>query len=786
MAFRRGELLRPNKLRLFSTLGGRTKDVVDRVRASDPGFNRLRSALMTVITIGLILEVEDRFVRLTHGLQVQTRGENLSHGSLVAIAQGNHAHLVIMLLLGAIIGMVGGFGVSDATAKGQLMTTLFFPVVMIPALALGIVLGGHRALSLVLLALILSAGTYLRRFGPRGMVSGMLLFMGFFFGFFLHAIISLRDFGWVCSAIGLGLAVALFVRFVFFYPRPAKALRRTQRSFSARARRVAFLTLLLFKSPERNERTKRKLRSSLVQLDEAGLMIDAQLANPQAVADGVSPRGVHQDLFDFELALTNVARFGDAIASLDFPSDQRAQVELILQAIVDQDDEGVKRHADLLRSLLAKTPSIKSDPDRTSTVLAHRFFDSVIGVLEGRAQWLALSTSDEAKELFVPAVALFGGWLPGSTQVSSIASDEPGERPSEQRRFKPYTRAAIQMGIAVGASIVLGDVLSPSRFYWAVIAVFVTFMGANNSSEQVRKGLLRVIGTVIGVVVGSLIATAIGHNATWSIAIILLSLFLGFYLMRVNYAFLTIGITVTVSQLYSQLGEFTNSLLLVRVEETAIGAGVVIVVVLTILPLRTQRVLRVALRSHLQALSVLVGHTADQLLGRSSATVSTLRDDARALDATYQALVTTAQPLHRSFLGTVDEENRQLVRLVTGTRDYARGLVTDVERGPLAIELFDDVERATSTLRSSLELLTAAATGSRDGTYTRSGALFDRVERHLEEKAEPKDEGQLALRDYVFLDGALARMALLMGLSVKDLDTQNVGDHISFPTSTAV
>ena len=44
--------------------------LVDRVLGSDPGFNRLRSAAMSVITIGLILAAETVFVRLSHGLQI--------------------------------------------------------------------------------------------------------------------------------------------------------------------------------------------------------------------------------------------------------------------------------------------------------------------------------------------------------------------------------------------------------------------------------------------------------------------------------------------------------------------------------------------------------------------------------------------------------------------------------------------------------------------------------------------------------------------------------------------
>ena len=50
---------------------------------------------------------------------------------------------------------------------------------------------------------------------------------------------------------------------------------------------------------------------------------------------------------------------------------------------------------------------------------------------------------------------------------------------------------------------------------------------------------------------------------------ILVALFFGFYLLRVNYAFMVIAITVMVSQLYMELDEFSNSLLWLRLEGPA-------------------------------------------------------------------------------------------------------------------------------------------------------------------------------------------------------------------------
>jgi hypothetical protein len=95
---------------------------------------------------------------------------------------------------------------------------------MISALALGIVLGGDRVLRLTLLAVVLAVATYLRRFGPRGMGAGMLMFMGIFFGFFLAGAVTIGDLGWLSAAIGVGVVVALAVRFAFFYPHHAKAV----------------------------------------------------------------------------------------------------------------------------------------------------------------------------------------------------------------------------------------------------------------------------------------------------------------------------------------------------------------------------------------------------------------------------------------------------------------------------------------------------------------------------------------------------------------------------------
>jgi uncharacterized membrane protein YgaE (UPF0421/DUF939 family) len=723
-----------------------------------------------VLTIGAILAAEWLFVNLTHALQIQAGSAKLTAPQTAAAAVANHEYLIIAMLLGAIIGMLSSFGVMDPTARGQLATMLFMPVVMVPALALGIELGGHRVLALVSLAVVLAIGTYCRRFGPRGFIAGMLLFMGDFFGYFLHSAITMGDLGWVVAEIGVGLLVAIVVRFALFYPHPLKALDRTQRSYLARARKVAGLALVLYDDPGHGERDARRLRRQLIRLNEAALMIDGQLGDPNAVADGSSGQLLHQRLFDAELALTNMARFSEAMSRLDLPAGQRAEVRLALLNIVRENASGARTHAASLIGLLRSDDRVPSGEYNGAAVVPRRFAVSVIALADAMTDWISLGMTAEGKGTFQPSVNLFGGWLPGSSQVSAAASAEPGTRRGDRVHLQPYTRTAIQMGIAVGGAIALGDLLSPQRFYWAAIAAFITFMGANNAGEQVRKALFRVAGTVVGIGAGLLLADVIGGNTALSIAVILAALFLGFYLMRINYAFMVMGITVMVSQLYVQLGEFSDSLLLLRLEETAIGAAVAIAVVVLVLPLRTRRVLRIALRAHIQAVGQMADHASGYLAGEDSD--AALHADARAVDASYQALVATAQPLRRNLFGSLDEETGQVMRLASAARNYSRNLVGDVEStGPVDAGTRAAVATASRTLHDSVEAVAGAITGSRDVTYTRSSALFEWAERRLDGRFDVTDGGQLAIRDLKLIDGAMALMAEALGLTITDYDT---------------
>ncbi|MGD0698420.1 MAG: hypothetical protein ABSA02_00900 [Trebonia sp.] len=327
---------------------------LDWLDSTDPGLMRLRMATEVVVAIGAVVLAEWIFIRGTGALQVP-----IPHGAPAAAAAElwtlNHALLVIGIMLGAILAMISGFGVGMyANARAQLITLLFLPLPLLGMLAIGLSL--HvRVLSLALLAVTLAIGTYCRRFGPRGFMGGMLAFMGAFLGFFIQQYVPLGEFGWLAAEIALGAAVTIVIHFAFFLPRSASAVRRMQRSYAARAREVANDIADLFEATVRsgkngnsNPKADRQLQRQLLRLNEAALLIDAQLNAPAAVPAGWSAATLHQRLFDAEVGLGNVARFALEIARRDYPAQVNALV------------------SDALGASATRTSPLSSTPSRVS------------------------------------------------------------------------------------------------------------------------------------------------------------------------------------------------------------------------------------------------------------------------------------------------------------------------------------------------------------------------------------------------------------------------------------
>jgi uncharacterized membrane protein YccC len=237
------------------------------------------------------------------------------------------------------------------------------------------------------------------------------------------------------------------------------------------------------------------------------------------------------------------------------------------------------------------------------------------------------------------------------------------------------TRMAIQATIASGLASLLGMMVSMQRWYWAPLTAFVLFAGASRGDTLMRASF-RVIGTVIGLVLGILATHLIDGNHTLSWSLIILCVFLGIFCMRFTYGFWTATIfSFLLPLLFGILGQLTNELLWLRLQETLIGAAIGSVVSALILPLSTRKAARAAmarvLKAQISILDILPLDFNDKESKRK------LVGCIRTMDREFAALKIAAAPYTGRFTLMRHRHIPILVHDVTALGHYIRHLATN-------------------------------------------------------------------------------------------------------------
>jgi hypothetical protein len=671
---------------------------VDVLIAFDPGLNQLLMAVSVVVCVASSLGVAYLLMQATHILWIEpAHGTVLSPAQAAQLAAQHHGETQLAMLLAGIIGMLTAFAVAETKLLELVKTMAPLPVPMLATMALSVQFLHDRALGILVMAVVMAVAVYMPKFapriGPRAFLFGIMLFIGYLFGFLSRGAIGTGDLGWIAVILWVAVAVNFVLRLFIFVPLARGTLRRTIHAFFARSRGVMVCAAQLFTAEDDTDRqrVRRRLHRRLARLNESALIADGLLATDAEIA-----QHTHEQLFDTELCVQNIGRLADGLCDVDLPADtRRAVTDLLLEAR--------ETRKPMKLSQLPVLIEYGSDPDVVSArplVAARvmRLADALFGWKLATDRWRdsELERISEPAPFETPVTLMFGN-LPGSALVSRAAAAPPGSLRARLRLDFP-AQSAIRLGVAVLIAASIGSALSERRFYWAVIAVFVAFMGTNTSGEQILKAGQRVAGTVIGILIGSLLANAVGHS-TWSVLVILAALFFGIYFMRASYTLMVLGVTIMVSQLYVQLGEYTNHLLVLRLEETAIGAAVATAAALLIFPIHARQATYVAVSDYYERL----GDLLDGLIARLSGGAAVLTAAARGVDNAGHALRSAALPLSRMPFRSDDVQHNLLL---FGQASYlARNLAAEVDK---QVDLGDHVRQAAvATLRTQRHLVGA-------------------------------------------------------------------------------
>jgi uncharacterized membrane protein YccC len=583
--------------------------VRDRLVASDPGFVRLRLGLSAVLGIVVTVAV------------LAPLGQPLPS-----------------ILVAAIGAMMSAFTVNDPTPRQQAVTLLLAVVAGACSMTVAALGAAAPPLNSIVFILLIFVAVYAQRFGPRGVALGSMAFFLFFFAMFMQT--HLRQIPALLLALLVGIASNAIVRFVLLPRRADAEFLRVRRAFRARLGAVV-RAAETYLAREDSERSRKQLRHSNARLHECVLLIEDTA--PDVVneheAGMLRRRAIEVELAVQWLSITA----------------QRTGAEQLRPEVRDG----------LITSLQRFRALIERDPRELPLISETGEFSKMLvegSRIDGRPE-----PGDELRR----AIAELALADVNAQRVAEhdCSAENPTSAPMESEKqaafaYDNQTRSAIQAVVGGGLAILGGELVSHQRWYWAVLTVFVVFIGSSTAGATFVKGARRLGGTLIGIVGGVLLALLVAGSTPATLVLILVCVFGMVYMAGVSQVIMAFFITCILGLLYSLLGTFSFEVLWIRLAETAVGVVAGILAAVVIVPVRTRAVMLDDVASLLEVLRDFLKHATDLLSGSENVNVIELSRD---LDRAVEKVRTTIEPLTHP------------INLTSARRDYGWYVLTTLE-----------------------------------------------------------------------------------------------------------
>lgn len=456
--------------------------------------------------------------------------------------------------------MMGSMLIGDISRKDQLQTLLLLPVASSISLSLGVLLSDWIWLNMPAFLLVSFGVVAARRYGARAVAVGMGVYLAYFFSLFFP--ISPETLPWLILDIFIACAIGTAVRMLLLPEAPSHVFNRTMRAYRAKlSRHLSEITEALERNDNKN---LRRLIVSYTRLNETALFLDEFVDRGHARSD-LSPgqrQTLQASIFELELANRDVF---DRVLALAANPEFKGKVRSYI--------------VELIRGISLKEPVLVANLSA--------------GEFEGELKDLVFDLERAVSNYHRVLISEI------PYKESAGTSDEPKSPTSQQANqsgflVHPTTKQGIQAALATAIASVMGAGISPERWYWAAITAFVIFAGATRG-ENLNRALQRVAGTLAGLLVGFVLAQAISGKVLTEVTLIFVCVFFGIYYLRSAYIWTTAWFSLMVAIFFSLMGQFSNEFLMLRMEETAVGALSAALVTVLVFPVNTRSALRSAL-----------------------------------------------------------------------------------------------------------------------------------------------------------------------------------------------
>ncbi|MFI1051720.1 FUSC family protein [Streptomyces griseoruber] len=657
----------------------------DRFAAVDPGLMRLASAMRAVL------------------------GAAASLIALTALGQSDTE-----LLVGGFTAMVTSLAISDLHPRDQLITLGLGAPISLAALAAGAVLTPYPVAAGTVFLLLIYVAVHARRYGARGQGVGIFGFMAFFLAQFTGARVAQLPQMDAAVLVAFGAVVA--VCYCPGFMTASRVLARLRRTFDGRLRDVLRDTAALLSSGQDADALSLSLERRLDRLHEAVLLIEDFLGERAVdeATDGQILRHISRAEVAAQRLTVLAVRAVRTAPAADDLADRAAREQLAAQI-------RLLRHQPTPGTVTAAREDAPAILPTASAPLQ----DCLHGVDELAAAVRLLGPHGSS-----PTATRTAPHAPATPRTRAFSVKRYREADSEDRR-RGTTRQALQVTAASALSILGGHLLSPDHWYWAVVATWVVFINTESTGEVLLQSVRRLAGTVLGAVFGYGLAALAGPYGPLLLVLLLVCMFGIFYTPSDAYWAVTFFITGALSMLLSLLDTFSTDVLVLRVQETALGVSCGVLATVVVLPLTVRRASDEELVHFLLVLRRLLDATTRSL--STDTTTSLIRaahDLDQALESLRKACLPLTHPLNPQRARR--DRARHLLELLEAGAYHARSLAAVTGRLPQG----DDAAYTTQV---------TAAAGRAQERVTRLIRLASRRPGTASHSARPKVTRALSL-----------------------------------------
>ncbi|SDX50259.1 Uncharacterized membrane protein YccC [Modestobacter sp. DSM 44400] len=718
------------------------------VTASDPGLERLRSAGTTVGSLLVAL--------------------GLLYGLVTVWGQP-----VTSAVLGVLVAMIASIAVNEPTPNRRAATIALLVPCAAASAGLATELSPWPVIADVGFVAVSIGAVFLRLLGPRGLAMGMIGFIAYFLALFVQVTVGQLPVAIVSAAVGALVSVG--VGFLLRPRHPDRDLRRMLSALGVRAGSVLEALSRECDGSTAESRRAGRLQSRLAGCGETARLVEQRLDSAEErLLEGIDNDELSVRVFDLQLSVEHLVTVAAHVRVAELPAHIREAIVAALDRAGGVLQEGTGARSAARVGVLAAASSAGAPRVRGGQSVEQ--VDRLVCALQVTVTgWLQVMDPRPAD-----AAAHHDDSIPDGpvdrVEGGATGDGDTGDDDLPPGRWADTARQAVQVGLAAALAIAVGELISSTRWFWAAIAAFVVFTGASTRGETLSKGWQRVLGTLAGVGAGVVVAALVGGNTVAALVLIVLSVFLGFYLMRISSGWMIFFITAMLALLYGLLGQFSVELLLVRLEETAAGAAIGVLVSFLVFPSSTRGAVRRGAGEFLTDLGELLEHLTTTLTGQRT-TGSSAQAEASALRESFDSLKSTAKPLTEGLAGLANRSGyRRTLRVLGACEHHARVLarVADTAAGSAAADpdLCRALGSAVQGVRDNVDTVARAVDEGLAGVLVHpADAALDALDRNVDTARESDRHGLAAIgRQLRAIDQAVCGLATDRGARAQPLE----------------